>query len=221
MFRHKEEEIAALPWIIKPYQSSGPWPSDEIFSDVHVSPVLSTNVKRSYLPPNHGEPCSKVGKICHSCREAWVALGRAVQASGFMSKPFLDGLRMVNFPGQGVLSGFVHCSFSSTHSNADHGGAEQIIFGESVWELLKMPTDIQKHGWWGEGRGREASWKRSLRETTIKSWWWQRALMGHYSEAVTQLPYNLNEMIWKFNVGNRRGCSGFDGCVAFINVLLK
>lgn len=78
--------------------------------------------------------------------------GRADQAPGSMSKHRLDGFRMVNFLRAGGFCLFCSLFCAQHSSNADHGGAEQIFFGESVWELLQKPPYFQQHGWWGAGQ---------------------------------------------------------------------
>lgn len=97
-------------------------------------------------------------------------LGRVDQASGFMS----DCFRMVSFPRAGGFVCFVHCSGPRTWSCAGHRGAEQMFFVfvlERVAESFRKCTLMfRSMGDMGQGRGREAQWKPSLRETTIESW---------------------------------------------------
>lgn len=137
--------------------------------DVHLSLILSTSVKCSYLPPNHGEPCDKVGRICHSSREVSVAW-ESGPGFWFYVRLLQDGQ---------LPEGRGFCLFCSLFwaQNLELRWPQRCWADVFVFVLERVAESFRKctlmfrsMGDMGQGRGREAQWKPSLRETTIESW---------------------------------------------------
>lgn len=112
---------------------------------------LNTNVKCSYLPPNHGEPYSAVGKNDHDSitgRHHWL-LGEKARLSVLCQSTPWYRFRMRSFPRAGKPFCLFCSLFYAQHLEQCWQQVLSKYFLRMDGKLRKIPPHTQQCGWWG------------------------------------------------------------------------